>query len=226
MMRKSYLSVAVAAVVLTFTCSVMANFSNPPNAGTPILQPGGVLDTLYGLSNIARIDDFSAPVTDQIWYNPNGGAVAKAKYAGYQHDFGYFAGTSGGTFVPLFYTGGGMSGYYTPGSEPSAIFTQVETGPLFRFGLDSLGSAPVWSSRQDENPDGGLDHMATWLITGGPSAGNYVIAWEDLYGLGDMDFRDLVVEVSGVSPIPAPGAIVLGSIGLGFVSWLRRRRTL
>lgn len=56
------------------------------------------------------------------------------------------------------------------------------------------------------------------------SSGTYTLAFGITNGLDSI--LDSYLGIDNVKLIPAPGAILLGSIGIGLVGWLRRRRTL
>lgn len=185
-----------------------------PGSAVPLLGTGNILETLYGAGNFLRVDD----AFDQIWFPADGTATATAKYAFNAQNFGYIplGGSNSGVFQSLFTETG--SGYAVSGTG------NLSDGNVnFRWVLQSGGNQ--FDSQDSQNGDVS-DHMVTWLITGGSSAGNYAIAWEDMLSPSwDQDFNDLVVEVT-VAPIPIPGAVwLLGSGLIGIVGIRRKLRT-
>jgi hypothetical protein len=170
--------IALVAVILVASGSFL-RLSSPAFAQEPTLEQ--ILDQLYGLENLRRLNDED----DQWWINRDGKATARAKFAAFSQTLGVIDASQG--FQELFTETG--DGFDVSGS---GTLPAQDTLPLFRWGLNE------WSSRPGDNADQ-VDHMFTWLITKGPSAGNLVIAWEDLPGSGG-DYQDLVAEVSNVTP--------------------------
>jgi hypothetical protein len=230
-MKKVLVLLSLVAVAST----AMAGFT-PINPQVRPNEPGirGILNELYDGATYKRVDD----AFDNLWsYGPDGTGVAEfeAKFSAVgKATFGFFSGAQSAIFNPLFSVKG--FGYANPDNPISADLKPSATKDPFRFGV-YFGSGRVgnlYSSEEEQNFFD-LDHMVTFQITSGDHAGAYVLAWEDARFLGDHDYQDLVVQVSGVktfnappSPVlvPAPAAMALGSLGLGFVGWLRRSRVL
>jgi hypothetical protein len=149
-----------------------------------------------------------------------------AKFAGYTQEFGYIPdlnndGNYNESFMPLFTVAGNGLNLNTP------TVTVNSGGANFLWALDPSG-APLWTSLPGQNRDG-RDHLVTWLINGGSgnTAGNYVIAWEDLPRGGDRDFNDLVVEVSvgkGPHPTPEPASLLLLGAGIAGLAGFGRKK--
>ncbi len=171
-------------------------------ADEPNLQgDGGILDALYGLENLEQVQND----VDEQWLNFGGGtATAKATYTWIDHklqrlgrQFGYFRSDDAFKLIMEIVETEALDGkglLTTRGRRTTALPPQEQV-PALRWGIDGGWGDPL-SSAAGEND--GVDHMLTWLITGGPSRGNYVVAWEDGE---DRDFNDLVVELSRVDPL-------------------------
>ena len=86
------------------------------------------------------------------------------------------------------------------------------------------------------NNSGGPEFLSVYDSTGSLLESHQVVAGTNVYAVITRGAYDISrLEITGdwfaiddlqFNAIPAPGAILLGSIGAGLVGWLRRRRTI
>ncbi len=192
----------------------------------------GIMEYLYG-NDFTRLNDSSVVE----WEGLSGTVDVNAVYAGAgQHLYTTAPGgspTSGAIINP----GGTIGG--TPSiSLETATFTPVTSPFLFLDDTTPSGYAKAYSDPTLNAEFGGIPkgtvRMVAFQVTGsldiaGDLSGGYtsyevptyVIAFED--GT-DMDYNDLVVQVSGVRPVP-DGGFTVGLLGMGVLGlgWIRRR---
>lgn len=170
----------------------------------------------------------------------------RARYAGYNNAFG--ATLENGDYHEL------ISGLSSNGKVLLSDCTDVSGCGALSAGFSSLDSViagltsgDVWKPTIDVKGNGttfytshasdnlnGLDHMVAFKTVDpvndssadGFEAFRYILGFEDLPTLGDLDYNDFVVEIlfSAVSTVPAPGALALFGIGLVGVAGMRRKR--
>ena len=172
-----------------------------------VVTGGGPLDTIFGVMNNPDADMYQIYISNPAGFSAYAIGNDTQLFLFDQSGMGVYANDDGG-----------ISGFnaFLPAGDPSSPTTPgIYYLAVSQFNLDpySAGGLIFPSS-----PFGQVFGPT------GPGGGSPVSYWSGGTGSQESGYQ---IELTGASyVIPAPGAILLGSIGLGLVNWLRRRRTL
>lgn len=195
-------------VLVAVVASALSGLSAAAATYTPVNPVGGdgdntdlayIMNHFYGAGNYVRVSDDS----DNTWWQvtTSSGAKVQAKYAGNGNTL--YTATTDGVLDKWVVDGvAGNKGSIAPSVNPF-LFADVTSDGSSRGGNFFVSNAGLNIN--------GEDHMVTFQVLN--QVDTYVICWEDLkYGHSDLDFNDLVVQVSGVTPVP-DGASTLALLG-------------
>lgn len=161
-----------------------------------------VLETLYGESNLRRVDDREDVAFRHTGIEAIVTPVAKFDIGG----FGLLL-IPNASKVSLLGLGVTSMGPETTGYHPEAPAASIPievSGEVFGFQSHrQLYSDPIYNRRE-------VDYAVTYEIVGNSGResnviGNYVMCWDSAEN-GDRDFQDAVFELSGVAPVSSLSA--------------------
>lgn len=204
--------------------------------------------TVDGDSSVNAATDAIRDDIDSYWSITGSGQSAATmiiELSAWKADtsFGVFDMTDPSKMVTIF--DGAATPGYGPGTAILAILETGEVGLNFSptgvffagnaFGFFISTEDGTWYSDTDLNEDE-FDHMLVYqgnnidevklanLSHGAWMDNEFILAFEDQWGGGDGDWQDLVIMVESVNPVPVPGAVLLGVLGLGAAGMRLRKR--